>query len=112
MNDVRYPETESPKTLIDAVTYFADEDTAHAFMCKLRWPDGPTCPHCNCPSVGYISTRRKFKCKGCGKQFSVKVGTIFEDSPIPIGKWLCAVWLEANAKNSISSYEVHRALGV
>jgi transposase-like protein len=81
-------------------------------MCDVRWPDGVSCPHCHGRELSFISTRRLWKCKGCKKQFSVKVGTIMEDSPIGLDKWLAAIWMIANAKNGISSYEIHRALGV
>lgn len=101
-----------PKTLIEAVVYFADEDKATEYAAGIRWPEGVTCPACGGTTVGYIKTRRKWQCKGCKKQFSVKTGTIMEDSPIPTGKWLVVMWLECNAKNSISSYEIHRSIGV
>jgi transposase-like protein len=81
-------------------------------MAMLRWPDGVACPICEGTAVSYLSTRRLWKCKACKKQFSVKVGTVMEDSPIGLDKWLCAIWLIANAKNGISSCEIHRALGV
>jgi transposase-like protein len=101
-----------PKTLQEAIKYFADPDTCVTFMAMLRWPDGVTCPICEGTAVSYLSTRRLWKCKACKKQFSVKVGTVMEDSPIGLDKWLCAIWLIANAKNGISSCEIHRALGV
>ena len=103
-----------PKTLLEAIKYFSDLDTATTFMAQLRWPDGVTCPHCQGKAVSYLSTRRKWKCmnKECHKQFSVKVGTIMEDSPIGLDKWLAAIWMIANCKNGISSYEIHRALGI
>ena len=101
-----------PQTLIDAVTYFANEDVATNYAAELRWPEGVACPICESKSVGYIKTRRKWQCKACKKQFSVKTGTIMEDSPIPTGKWMVVMWLECNAKNSISSYEIHRSIGV
>ena len=106
--------TEFPKTLIEAVRYFADKQTAFDFMVKLRWPDGVKCPRCQCEEVSFISTRKIWKCKKCEakSQFSVRVGTIFEDSALPLDKWLAAIWLIANAKNGVSSYEIHRALGV
>ena len=82
-------------------------------MTALRWPDGkPTCPRCAHQIVSYIQTRRVWTCLGCRKQFSVKVGTIFEDSPISLSKWLPAMWMVGNCKNGISSYELGRALGV
>lgn len=103
-----------PKTLQEAIKYFSDADTCTTFMAQLRWPEGVTCPHCEGKAVSYLSTRRMWKCmnKACHKQFSVKIGTIMEDSAIGLDKWLAAIWLIANAKNGISSYEIHRALGV
>jgi len=101
-----------PKSLQDAIVYFADPVNAFNFVKELRWPGGVTCPRCHHDKVGFISTRRIWKCKGCKKQFSVKVGSIFEDSPLGLDKWLAGIWLLANAKNSISSHEVGRALGI
>src|SRR5271156_1767202 len=104
---------EMPQTLIEAIRYFSDRDTCHAFMVKMLWPDDKIkCPRCQCERVGFISTRRTWQCKDCKKQFSTKVGTIFEDSPLGMDKWLPAVWLVANAKNGISSHELGRALKV
>src|SRR2546427_11561037 len=99
-----------PKTLLEAIRYFSDPDVANDFVAMLRWPDGPECPICSGKELGYVSTRRLWQCKNkeCKKQFSVKVGTIFEDSPIGLDKWIAAVWLIANAKNGISSHEVGR----
>jgi len=108
-------EKNNPKTLMQAVSYFSKGDNAHNFMVNLRWPDGKVCcPRCGTDAVRAISTRKTWECKKCTtrKQFSVKVGTIFEDSPIKLDKWLAALWLIANAKNGISSYEIHRSLGV
>jgi transposase-like protein len=107
-------DTESavPDTLIGAVRFFADPDNCLAFVARLRWPDGVTCPRCHAPEPSFLSTRRLWKCRSCKKQFSAKVGTIFEDSPIPLEKWLPALWLVVNCKNGISSYEMGRALGV
>lgn len=102
----------TPETLLQAITYFADPETAHAFMTALRWPGGVICPHCSATEPSFLSTRSIWKCKGCHRQFSVKVGTIFEDSPLGLDKWLPALWMIANCKNGISSYELHRALGV
>src|SRR6202790_1471892 len=99
-----------PATLLDAIQFFADPDARLAFMVQLRWPDGAiTCPRCKAAETSFLSTRRLWKCKGCKKQFSAKVGTIFEDSPIGLDKWLAAIWLIANAKNGVSSWEIHRA---
>lgn len=105
--------TAQPRNLIEAIRYFADAERAFQFVADLRWPDGKvTCPRCGHDQVSFLSTRRIWKCKGCRKQFSLKVGTIFEDSPLGWDKWLPAVWLIANAKNSISSHELARSLGV
>jgi transposase-like protein len=101
-----------PESLIEAITYFSDLDVATEFVAKLRWPNGPFCPECGCTEYSYLTTRRLWKCKACKKQYSVKLGTIFEDSPLPLSKWLPAVWLIANSKNGISSHELARALGV
>lgn len=104
--------TALPKTLVQAIRYFADPDVANDFVANLRWPTGPVCPQCESDRYSYLSTRRVWKCKDCKKQYSVKVGTIFEDSPIPLDMWLASIWLIANSKNGISSYELHRAIGI
>jgi transposase-like protein len=103
-----------PKSLIEATRYFDNPDVCIDFVAFLRWPDGITCPHCNGKKVSYLSTRRIWKCmvKDCRKQFSIKTGTIFEDSPIALDKWLVAIWLVVNCKNGISSYELQRDLKV
>lgn len=104
-----------PNSLIEAVTYFADPQVSHEYMKSIKWPDGKiTCPACGGENIGEIKSRCMFQCKakGCRKQFSTKVGTIFEDSPLPLSKWFVAVWCIANAKNGISSCELHRAIGV
>jgi len=108
-------EIEFPKTLQEAVKYFADETRSLNFMKAIRWPDGVVkCPRCESEKVTFIASRQIWKCSHCAtkKQFSIKVGTVMEDSPIKLEKWLCAFWLIANAKNGISSYEIHRSLGV
>jgi len=102
----------APETLVEAIRYFADPDVALAFVADLRWPDGVTCIACESKNVSFLTTRRIWKCRECRRQFSVKLGTIFEDSPIGLGKWLPALWMLANCKNGISSYELARALGV
>lgn len=101
-----------PKTLLEATRIFADENVAFETVKSLRWPDGVICPMCGGKEHSFLSTRKTWQCKSCSKQFSVKKGTIFEDSPIKLDKWLIAMWLIANAKNGISSYEIHRSLGV
>jgi transposase-like protein len=100
-----------PQNLLEAVRYFSDLDVCTDFVAKLRWPNGPMCPRCDSLDHSYISTRRLWKCKACKKQYSVKLGTIFEDSALGLDKWLPAVWLIANSKNGISSHELGRALG-
>jgi transposase-like protein len=102
----------APTTLTQAVKFFADKDVALDFAVGLRWPAGVTCPHCAAAEPSFLKTRQIWKCRTCKRQFSVKVGTIFEDSPISLSKWLPALWMLANAKNGISSYELARALGV
>lgn len=104
--------TSKPTSLIEAIRYFSDLDVCNDFVAKLRWPGGPVCPRCGSAEYSYLTTRRLWKCKGCKKQYSVKLGTIFEDSPLGLDKWLPAVWLVANSKNGISSHELARALDV
>lgn len=101
-----------PKTLQQAIIYFSDPDTALGCMVAIRWPDGISCPRCGDDRHSFVKTRRIWICKGCKKHFSVKIGTIMEDSPIGLDKWLSAIWLIVSAKNGISSYEIHRALGI
>jgi len=102
-----------PQTLIEAVRYFEDPQTCIDFVAALRWTDGkPVCPACEGTEHSYLTTRRIWKCKACKKQFSVKVGTIFEDSALPLDKWLLSIWLIANSKNGISSHELHRSVGI
>jgi transposase-like protein len=109
-----HPAPKAPKGLHDAIIYFADKERVLAFAVAYRWPEGVTCPYCTCPVVSFVSTRSIWKClnKACHKQFSVKVGTIFEDSPISLSKWFTAMWMLTNCKNGVSSYEIHRAIGV
>lgn len=105
----------TPKTLQEAIKHFADYANCHAFMVGIRWPGGEVCcPNCGSLRVRYIQTRRQWECreKHPKRRFSLKTGTIMEDSPLPLEKWLVALWLEINCKNSISSWEVHRAMGV
>jgi transposase-like protein len=103
-----------PRTLIEAVRYFEDQDRCLDFMAALRWPGGVECPRCGSKEVTFLAAARVWKCRGKHKaqKFSIKVGTIMEDSPIGLSKWLPAIWLIVNCKNGVSSYEVHRALKV
>jgi transposase-like protein len=108
-------ETSEPGTLLEAIRYFADPDVSLNLMTSLRWPDGKVkCPTCGSENVTFLATRRLWQCKAhhAKRQFSVKVGTIFEDSPIGLDKWFGVVWMLANNKNGISSYEVARSVGV
>ena len=102
----------APTTLQEAIIHFADESVCRDFVARLRWPNGVACPGCGVLEVTWLKTRHVWQCKGCRRQFSVKVGTIFEDSPIPLSKWLPTIWLITSAKNGISSYEIKRALGI
>src|SRR5947199_2982295 len=101
-----------PTSLLEAIRYFSDLDVATDYVAKLRWPEGAACPKCGGKEHSFLTTRRIWKCKSCKRQFSVKVGTVFEDSPLGLDKWLPAVWLAANSKNGISSHELGRALGI
>jgi transposase-like protein len=108
-----------PRTLQEAIVYFADPDRAFDYAVKLRWPEGKVhCPRCSSES-NYAITRKTKKgtarlwlCRGCNRQFTLKVNTIFEDSPITLDKWMTAFWMLVNCKNGISSMEIHRALGI
>jgi transposase-like protein len=102
------------KTLSDAIRYFADEQVCIDTVAWMRWPNGPICPVCASAShrQHWLKTQKRWQCRDCGKQFSVKAGTIFEDSAIKLDKWLTATWLLANNKNGVSSYELSRAIGV
>ena len=106
--------TDLPRTLQEAIIYFADPDNCHSFLVAIRWPNGVKCPHCGSSRITWLANQQRWKCRQDHprRQFSVRVGTIFEESPLGLDKWLAAVWMTVNAKNGISSYEVHRALGV
>ena len=104
---------DSPRTLQDAIIYFADKDKAFAYAVNFRWPKGlVTCPRCGGEKHSFIKTRRVWFCYDCNKQFSLKVGTIFEDSPITLDKWMMVMWMLANCKNGVSSYEIARSAGI
>jgi transposase-like protein len=106
---------ETPKTLQQAIIYFSDAKNCNDFMVAMRWPDGQVqCPRCGSENVTYLETARVWKCysKHPKAKFSLKVGTIFEDSPLGLDKWFTAMWLIANCKNGISSYELGRHLGI
>jgi transposase-like protein len=103
-----------PQTLQQAVEYFADENNCLNYLSRKRWPNGVTCPTCGSKDVTFLAKQSRWKCKAkhAKPQFSVKVGTVMEDSPIALKSWLLAMWEVVNCKNGISSYEIHRALGL
>jgi len=103
-----------PVTLLAAIRHYSDPDNCLEAMMQMRWPNGVACPTCGSKNVRFLKTRRLWECKTkhTRRQFSVKVGTIFEDSPIGLDKWFAAIWMLVNCKNGVSSYEIHRALGV
>jgi transposase-like protein len=106
---------QAPHTLQQAIQFFSDYDNCRQFMVDIRWADGIVrCPTCGSEKTTYLANAKLYKCneKHARQKFSLKVGTIFEDSPIPLEKWLPAVWLIVSVKNGISSYEIHRALGI
>jgi transposase-like protein len=103
-----------PKSLQEAIIYFSDADNCLQYVVSKRWPDGVSCPSCGRTDVTFLAKQRKFQCKSAHakRQFTAKVGTIFEDSPLGLDKWLPAVWMLVNCKNGVSSYEIARALAV
>jgi len=108
-------ETRVPRTLVEAIWYFKDPEVCFQLLKQIRWPDGVVkCPYCGTDQVHFLANQRRWKCgvDHPRRQFSAKVGTIFEDSPLGLDKWFAAMWMVANCKNGVSSYEIHRALGV
>jgi transposase-like protein len=103
---------DKPTTLQQAIQHYSDEQVCIDAVACMRWPNGPECPACGHKEHYYLKTQRRWKCKECYKQFTVKLGTVFEDSPIALTKWLPALWMLCNCKNGISSYELSRGLGV
>jgi len=101
-----------PTNLMAAIRYFSDPMVCINTVADVKWPNGPACLRCESKRLSFLQTRLMWKCLDCKKQFSVKVGTIFEDSPISLDKWLVAMWMLANCKNGISSYEIARDLKV
>jgi transposase-like protein len=104
-----------PTTLQQAILYFANADNCVQYMIERRWPDGVViCPTCGRNDVSYVAKRRVWQCKSrhAKSQFSAKVGTVMEDSPVALDKWLLAMWMVANCRNGVSSWEMHRTLGV
>jgi transposase-like protein len=106
---------DTPKTLIEAIKFFSNQENCRQFMISLRWADGVVrCPNCGSDNVLFMEKSNLYFCrmKHAKAKFSLKVGTVFEDSPIGLDKWLSACWLLSNCKNGISSYELSRDLGV
>jgi transposase-like protein len=104
---------EAPSTLQEAIIYFSDPDRCFQYALNLRWPNGVvSCPRCGSEKHSFIKTRRIWFCSGCKKQFTLKVGTIFEDSPLGLDKWMCAFWMICNCKNGVSSCEIARSIGI
>ncbi|HTV09085.1 MAG TPA: IS1595 family transposase [Candidatus Aquilonibacter sp.] len=106
---------DSPKTLLEAVQYFSDAERCRQFMIEVRWADGIVrCPICQSEKVTYLEKAKVYRCYGKHpkQKFSLKVGTVFEDSPIGLDKWLPAAWMLSNCRNGVSSYELSRSLGV
>src|SRR5882757_3175666 len=107
--------SKAPRTLQEAIVHYSNPENCHEFMVNLRWSDGKVrCPNCGSENVSYLPNARVFKCyeKHDRQKFSLKVGTIFEDSPLGLDKWLVVMWMLVNCKNGVSSYEIHRAIGV
>src|SRR5271165_6932957 len=103
----------NPKTLQEAIQHFTDEQVCVDTLARVRWADGkPVCAACGHQEYYYLAKVRRYKCKECWKQYTVKMGTLLEDSPIPLTKWLPALWMLVNDKNGISSYELAKALGI
>lgn len=101
-----------PNTLVDAIRYFTDESVCRDFLASLRWPNGVRCLRCDCERLGFIATRSLWRCKDCKYEFGVKKGTIFEDSPIKLSKWLPALWIYSASKKGRSSHQLAKDLGV
>jgi len=106
--------TDEPTTLQEAVVYFSNPDNCLRYVVSRRWPNGVTCPTCGSSRVSFLANQRRWQCSSRHekRQFSAKNGTIFEDSPLGLDKWLTATWMIANCKNGVSSWEIHRTLGV
>jgi transposase-like protein len=103
-----------PKSLQEAVVYFSNPDNCIDYIAVRRWPNGVVCPGCGATKVSFNAKRRTWKCGSHHpkREFSIKVGTIYEDSPIPLDKWLTATWMLTNCKNGVSSYEIARDVRV
>jgi transposase-like protein len=107
-------DVKTPSTLREAITHFSDLDNCVAYMATKRWPNGVACPVCQSTKVTYDATSRRWQCASHHpkRKFSLKTGTVLEDSPIGLDKWLPVMWLVSNCKNGVSSWEIHRHVGV
>jgi transposase-like protein len=103
-----------PRTLQEAIVYFSNLASCREYLVTRRWPNGVVCPRCGTENVVFSEKHNRWQCnkRHDRRQFTVKTGTIFEDSPLGLDKWLTAMWMIANCKNGISSWEIHRAIGV
>lgn len=100
-----------PNSLLSAAQYFADPAVCNRYMRRIKWPDGKiVCPKCDGGRIGEIATRHVLQCRDCGKQFSLKSGTIFTESPVPLGSWFVAIWVEANQVR-VSTSELGKLIG-
>src|SRR5581483_4453163 len=104
----------APVTLQEAIVYFSDADRCREYYVAHRWPDGVTCPQCGEKNVAWQPKYNRWQCNNRHdrRQFTAKTGTIMEDSPMPLDKWMMAMWMVFNCKNGVSSWEIHRALGI
>src|SRR4051794_7600774 len=98
--------------LPELIEQFGSEDKCHAYLEELRWPDGVKCPRCESKKISRITKRRQFDCDGCRYQFSVRVGTLFHDSKLPLWKWFLAVYMMGESKKGVSANQLKRMLGV
>src|SRR5436190_9558494 len=100
--------------LVELIDRFGDEDKCRTYLERLRWPDGVTCPRCDSTTVAHVTTRNQFSCKaaGCGYRFSVRAGTIFQDSKLTLTKWFLAIYIIGESKKGVSGHQLSRMLKV
>lgn len=105
---------QEPATLQEAIVYFSNPANCRDYVVARRWPNCVTCPRCGSTNVAFSEKYNRWQCNSRHdrRQFTLKTGTVMEDSPIGVDKWLTATWQIVNCKNGISSYEVHRAIGI
>ncbi len=103
-----------PKSLQEAILYFAKPANCREYLVARRWPDGVTCPRCGSQNVLFLEKYNRWHCreKRAAPQFTLKTGTIFEDSALGLDKWLVAMWMVVNSKNGVSSWEISRSLKI